>query len=117
MGGLAGSGDHRCNPESSETRVSQGRPGGARSHHPLTEGFSPSEFQDLRDRLEIFFRNLLWWASLKEHAIVCGPEQQLGCAGRFRITPWSVVLLSAQIVAEGGLGHEYGAPTHLPELR
>jgi hypothetical protein len=51
--------------------------------------------------LEIFFRNLLWWASLKEHAIVCGPEQQLGCAGCFRITPWSVVLLSAQIAAEG----------------
>jgi tRNA A-37 threonylcarbamoyl transferase component Bud32/tetratricopeptide (TPR) repeat protein len=41
---------------------------------------------------------------MKEHAIVCGPEQELGCAGRFRITPWSVVLLSAQIAAEGGLG-------------
>src|SRR4029077_9848526 len=37
-------------------------------------------------------------------AIVCGPEQELGCAGRFRITPCSVVLLSAQIAAEGGLG-------------
>jgi hypothetical protein len=46
-------------PEVSESRVSQGRPGGARSHHPFTEGFSPSEFQDLRDRLEIFFRNLI----------------------------------------------------------
>jgi hypothetical protein len=50
-------------------------------------------FRTFAIRLEIFFRNLLWWASLKEHAIVCGPEQQLGCAGCFRITPWSVVLL------------------------
>jgi hypothetical protein len=41
---------------------------------------------------------------MKEHAIVCGREQELGCAGRLRITPCSVVLLSAQIPAEGGLG-------------
>ena len=54
----------------------------------------------------ILFRNAISRATVTEHAIARATEQQytMRCAGRFRTTGWSVVLLSAQIAAEGRLG-------------
>src|ERR1700724_4540230 len=47
VGGHAGSGDHGGNPESSESRISQGRPSGTLSHHPFTNRFSFPSFRTL----------------------------------------------------------------------
>ena len=54
----------------------------------------------------ILFRNAISRATVTEHAIARATEQQYArsLAGRFRTTRWSVVLLSAQVAAEGRLG-------------
>ena len=46
-----------------------------------------------------------------------GQKFARGRPGRFRATRWSIEFPSAHLVAEGRLGHEHGAPAHLPELR
>jgi len=54
----------------------------------------------------MLFRNLIDRATVTRQAIARATGQQYArrYAGRFRTTQWSVVLLSAQIAAEGQLG-------------
>jgi hypothetical protein len=51
----------------------------------------------------ILFRNAMWRATVTQHAITRATGQQYAgrCAGRIRTTRWNVVVLSAQIAAEG----------------
>jgi hypothetical protein len=56
--------------------------------------------------VRILFRNLILRASVNEYGIICGTGQQSvrDPAGRFPTLGGSMVLLSAQIAAEGRLG-------------
>jgi hypothetical protein len=68
---------------------------------------SVSVLKRLRTRAAgILFRNAISRATVIGHAIARATEKQYAksLAGRFRATRWSVVLLWAQVAAEGRLG-------------